>query len=120
MSFKLDFTSSTLNGNMTNMRQKLGSVVMMYAVTKAAEIEGTMKSNRPWVDRTGMAKATLNAKVSLQGPSKVRITLAHGVSYGIWLELAHGKNNAIIAPTIDTEGPRLLSGMGNIMGKLKL
>ena len=33
-----------------------------------------------------------------------RITLAHGVEYGIWLELAHEKRYAIIQETIDHVG----------------
>lgn len=118
--FTMDFTNSLLNMNLEKMQQKLGTTVMMYAVTKAADIESKMKANRPWVDRTGMAKATLNAKVSLPSASTVRITLAHGVEYGIWLELAHGKNWAIIAPTINEQGPLLLSGMESLMGKLIL
>ena len=67
-----------------------------------------------------MAKALLNAKVSQPSPTIVRITLAHGVDYGIWLELAHEKNYAIIAPTVREEGPRIVSDLDNLMSKLKL
>jgi len=102
------------------MSEKLGAVILMYASTKASELEAKMKINRPWTDRTGMAKALLRAKVSQPSPTIVRITLAHGVSYGIWLELAHGKNYAIIAPTIREEGPRVISDLDNLMSKLKL
>ena len=83
-------------------------------------VKAKMKMNRPWTDRTGMAKALLNAKVSQPSPTIVRITLAHGVDYGIWLELAHEKNYAIIAPTVREEGPRIVSDLDNLMSKLKL
>jgi hypothetical protein len=92
----------------------------MYAATKASEIQAKMKTNRPWTDRTGMAKALLSAKVSQPKETVVRITLSHGVDYGIWLELAHGKNYAIIAPTIRDEGPRIVKDLNNLMLKLKL
>lgn len=120
MAFQLDYNSSTLKKNLDKMSTKLGALILMYAATKASKIESAMKQNRPWTDRTGLAKATLRAKVSQPSKNIVRITLAHGVDYGIWLELAHGKNYAIIAPTIRDEGPRVISELGDIMSKLKL
>ena len=120
MAFKLNYNESTLSKNLDNMSVKLGAVVLMYAATKAAEIESKMKQNRPWTDRTGMAKALLTAKVSQPNMDLVRITLAHGVDYGIWLELAREKNYAIIAPTVDEEGPRIITDLNDLMSKLKL
>lgn len=120
MAFQLDYNSSTLKANLDKMSAKLGAVVLMYASTKASELQAKMKVNRPWTDRTGMAKALLNAKVSQPSKNIVRITLAHGVDYGIWLELANGKNYAIIAPTVQSEGPRIVSDLNDLMSKLKL
>lgn len=120
MAFQLNYTSSTLKKNLDKMSEKLGALVLMYAATKASEIESKMKQNRPWTDRTGLAKARLSARVSQPNKNTIRITLAHGVDYGIWLELAHGKNYAIIAPTIRDEGPRVVKDLDDIMSKLKL
>lgn len=120
MSFKLDYDSSTLSKNLDKMAVKLGAVILMYSETKARQLQSNMKKNRPWTDRTGKAKATLNAKVSQPEKNIIRITLAHGVDYGIWLELAHEKNYAIIAPTIKVEGPRIVEDLSDIMSKLKL
>ena len=120
MAFQLDYNKSSLKKNLDSMSVKLGALVLMYAATKASEIQSKMKLNRPWTDRTGMAKALLNAKVSQPDKNTVRITLSHGVDYGIWLELAHGKNYAIIAPTVREEGPRIVEDLNNLMAKLKL
>ena len=120
MAFQLDYSKSTLKKNLDNMSEKLGAVLLMYAATKASELQSKMQQNRPWTDRTGLAKARLSAKVSQPNKNTVRITLAHGVDYGIWLELAHGKNYAIIAPTVREEGPRIVSDLNNLMSKLKL
>lgn len=120
MAFQLDYDESTLKKNLDKMSVKLGAVILMYASTKASELQAKMKLNRPWTDRTGMAKALLNAKVSQPNKNTVRITLTHGVDYGIWLELANGKNYAIIAPTIREEGPRIVEDLNNLMSKLKL
>lgn len=120
MAFKINYNKSDLSKNIDNMSTKLGAVILMYSATKASEIQARMKVKRPWVDRTGMAKALLNAKVSQPDANTVRITLAHGVDYGIWLELAHGKNYAVISPTIQEEGPRVVSDLSDLMSKLKL
>lgn len=120
MAFKLDYNSSTLKKNLDNMSVKLGAVLLMYAATKADELKYKMKANRPWTDRTNMAKVMLDAKVSQPDKNTIRITLSHGVEYGIWLELANNKNYAIIAPTIRDEGPRIIDDLDNLMSKLKL
>jgi hypothetical protein len=120
MAFKLNYNESTLSSNLDKMGTKLGAVILMYAVTKASEIQAKMKVNRRWTDRTGMAKTLLNAKVSQPNSDLVRITLMHGVEYGIWLELAHEKNYAIIAPTVREEAPRIITDLGDLMSKLKL
>lgn len=120
MAFQLDYNNSNLKKNLDKMSIKLGAVILMYSATKASEIQAKMKINRPWTDRTGMAKALLNAKVSQPNDNTIRITLSHGVNYGIWLELAHEKNYAIIAPTIREEGPRIVEDLNNLMSKLKL
>lgn len=120
MAFQLDYNNSNLKKNLDKMSVKLGAVILMYSATKASEIQAKMKVNRPWTDRTGMAKALLNAKVSQPNDNTIRITLSHGVNYGIWLELAHEKNYAIIAPTIREEGPRIVEDLNNLMSKLKL
>lgn len=120
MAFKLDYNNSTLKKNLNKISTKLGPVLLMYSVTKASEIQEKMKTNRPWTDRTGMAKARLSADVSQPNSNTIRITLSHGVDYGIWLELANGKNYAIIAPTIREEGPRIVEDLNNLMSKLKL
>ena len=118
MAFKLDYQSSTLCKNLDKMSQKLGAVILMYSNTKASELQAYMKTNRPWADRTGMAKALLNAKVSQPSSNVVRITLAHGVDYGLWLELAHEKRFAIVKPTIELKGNDVLKGYANLLDKM--
>ena len=120
MAIRFDYKESTLCKNLDKMSEKIGAAVLMYSATKASQIEADMKINRPWTDRTGMAKATLNAKVSQPNPTTVRITLAHGVDYGIWLELANEKNYAIIAPTVRKEGPNVIRDLDNLMSKIQL
>lgn len=121
MSFELNYKASSLAKNIDLVKsQKLGALILMYASTKASEIEADMKTNRPWTDRTGDAKKFLTAKVTNPKEVLIRIILAHGVDYGIWLELANEKNYAIISPTIDKQGPLLMKGLSGMMKKLKI
>lgn len=118
MAIQFDYNGSNLKSGLDRLSDRLGALVLMYVATKASELQAKMKVNRPWTDRTGMAKITLSAKVSQPSDAVVRITLAHGVDYGIWLELANEKNYAIIGPTIKTEGPELIKGLNNILSSI--
>lgn len=118
MSFKFD--DSDMMQKMDSLGTKLGVAILMYANTKAVQLESKMKKKRPWTDRTEMAKATLRARVSMPDSHTIRITLSHGVSYGIWLELANGKKYAIVAPTIKAESPKIVEDLAGILDKVKV
>lgn len=120
MAFTIDWDNSQLRKNIDKMATKAGVVVLMYANTKAGQLESLMKQRRPWTDRTNMAKQMLSVRVSQPNENTIRMTLAHGVNYGIWLELAHEKNYAIVGPTIRQEGPKFVSELNGLMSKLKL
>ena len=120
MAFKLKYEESKLGKNMEALPAKFNAMVLMFAVTKAKELESSMKKNRPWTDRTNNAKVLLNTKVSQLNPTVVRITLAHGVEYGIWLELAHNKNYAVILPTIMRESPKILQDFTGLIEGAKV
>ncbi len=116
----INWSASPLSKKMLTMEKKVGVAMLMYMNTKASEVESYMKLNRPWTDRTNMAKATLNTKVSQPDENTIRMTLAHGVDYGIWLELAHEKNYAIIGPTLNIKGPEVIQGMQGLISKIVL
>lgn len=81
---------------------------------KAAEMEEWAKANAPWTDRTGVARAGLHATVEENGQIG-SITLAHGVDYGLWLEIANQGRFAIIAPAIDYWGPRIMGELQHML-----
>ncbi|SFU40378.1 hypothetical protein [Alicyclobacillus macrosporangiidus] len=64
----------------------------------AMQLEGEMKQNRPWQDRTGNARAGLKGSAELNNEG-IAIRLAHSVDYGVFLELAHDGRYAILRPT---------------------
>lgn len=81
---------------------------------QAAEMEAYAKQNAPWQDRTGAARAGLTATVEETGQIGT-IVLSHGVPHGIWLEVANGGRFAIIAPTIDLFGGRVMRSLQNMI-----
>ena len=99
----ITFTDTSMLDKFQEVSPKLVPAVMVFASASASELRSYMQSNRPWTDRTGKAKAMLDTVVSRPDDNTVRITLVHGVSYGIWLELAHEQKYAIIKPTIQAK-----------------
>lgn len=85
-------------------RKKAG----LYALLQnwAGLLEEYAKTQAPWTDRTGHARQGLHGGVDVQGDQQV-LYLSHGVDYGIWLELAHGGNYAIVRPTVDAHLSRI-------------
>lgn len=77
----------------------------------AEELENYARQNAPWEDQTGNARALLNATAGVD-MGYVTLTLAHGVDYGIWLETIQDGTYAIIMPTIEAVGPRILKDAG--------
>lgn len=111
--FKLDMNKIVKGLN--DFNNKADKAMQMYLTTKAAQVQSDMQNSKPWTDRTGMAKLSLTARVSKPSEEVYRLTLAHGVTYGIWLELANEKNYAILAPTLQKVAPEIIQGLGQVM-----
>ena len=93
------------------------AAIRMYAESQAKNLEGYAKEHRPWTDRTGDARKHLTGYVSTI-PNGYRINLAHGVDYGVFLELAMEKKYAILEPTVRLKGPDVIRGMNNLLDRL--
>lgn len=114
--FRLD--SSALEKGLERLSSKADDAIRMYAETGGQKMVDAAKENRKWTDRTGQARARLNSSVATIS-SGYRIYLAHGVDYGIWLELAHGKRFAIIPQTIEYVGTfEIMPGFNKLLERL--
>lgn len=76
-----------------------------------AEVEAYAQANAPWADRTGAARDGLVASVS-NDLGEIVIELAHTVDYGIWLELIQNGRFAVIMPTLEALGPKIIRDAG--------
>ena len=91
--------------------------ISMYAENAALTLQNYAREHRPWTDRTGHARQRLTGSVARVSQG-YQIILAHGVDYGVWLELAHEKRYAIIQPTIQAKSPEVLSGFNKLLERL--
>lgn len=114
--FKYD--GSGLNNGLSQFISKADTAIRMYAETGAQKLRSYAQENRRWTDRTSHARQRLNAYVTKMD-NGYRITLAHGVDYGIWLELAHEKKYSIIPETIRVVGnEEILPGFERLIERL--
>lgn len=99
------FAFKTADG-MGEVANDLADALVEYARTHA-----------PWEDRTGEAREGLEAAVTLENHS-LEVDLYHTVDYGIWLEVRWGGKYAIIIPTIEAIGPKLLAGFDHLLSEI--
>lgn len=77
-----------------------------------------MKTNAPWTDRTSVARNGLGAIAFKQGTRWV-LNLFGRANYQIWLEVKNGGKYAIITPTIQIWGPRIMRNMSGLIERLR-
>jgi hypothetical protein len=116
MSNSIHFDSKSLINGLEEL-SKRQIAPFMKLQDEATRLEDYAKQKAPWKDDTGQARRSLNASVSTINTG-YRITLAHGVDYGIWLELAHEKRYAIVYPALKANGPEIIKSFENFMEKL--
>lgn len=114
--FSLD--AQGLISGLASAGERTDAAFRMYANTSALQLQNYARENRKWTDRTGAARQRLEGS-SYPIQNGYRIQLAHGVDYGIWLELAHEKRFAIIEPTIWYVGAnKILPGLQRLLERL--
>lgn len=116
--FEWKFDLENLSQGIVAVDKKAQAAVEMYAKNQAKNLESYAKQKAPWTDRTGMARKSLRGSAYRHKSNVVRIELAHGVDYGIWLELAHEKRFAIVRPTIELKGNEVLEGYKGLLDKM--
>lgn len=90
----------TLTPNLATFVVKANFAIRAGAVRMANDMEQWARDNAPWNDRTGDARAGLEAEAEHMG-FRQEITIHHTVEYGIWLEVRWNGRYAIIGPTVE-------------------
>jgi len=90
--------------NINKVAEAMKKATLEVAETTSVEMEAYAKENRPWTDRNAHARAHLRGKAFEEAGvvhCQIRQDLygETGEEYGYYLEEAHGKKYAILAPT---------------------
>lgn len=110
---------SEVQKNMLNLQNRAEIALEMYAENSALKLQNYARKNRRWTDRTGHARQRLTGYY-VKIPNKLRIYIAHGVDYGIWLEKAHEEKYAILNETIEKVGSeQIVPGFAKLLERLK-
>lgn len=105
--------------NMQKLQSKFDGAVQMLCNNGAQRMEAYAKRNRPWHDRTGRARQSLKGSWSKEG-SGYKVQIAHGVTYGIYLEMKNERRYAILMPTVEKVGyNEIVPSFRNLMDRLK-
>jgi hypothetical protein len=100
---------NTKNFNLKSAAMKHKAALSIYADTAAKKMEAEAKTKAPWEDRTGNARNSIRGEGGWDG-YLLKVVLSGGMSYNVWLELAHEKKYAILRPTIDRNTPSIIRG----------
>lgn len=112
--------TSVVQANMSSFRSKMEAAVQLLAQNGAQKMEQYAKENRPWKDQTGNARQRLKGSWEKTSDG-YKVQIAHGVSYGVWLEFAHERRYAILMPTVEKVGyGEIVPAFKNLMSKIKL
>lgn len=114
--FRLDI--GDLSSGLSKIKDKTDLAVRILAVQGGQKLQDFARENRRWTDRTGHARQRLTGGAEAVS-NGYRIYLAHGVDYGIWLELAHEKRFSIIPQAIEYVGTfEIMPGFERLMERL--
>ena len=112
-----EWDDKKLRVNVDRLPDKVDAMIKKTLEYHASRGEAAMKKNAKWNDQTGNARQSLHASVE-SSPGKHTLTLAHGMPYGIWLEVRWSGRLAIIRPTLQTLGPEVMGTLNNGMSRL--
>lgn len=114
----IKFNSTGLMAGLSTMPTKMDVMVKMFAETSALGMQNDAREQARWTDRTGDARKRIKGAV-FKTNKGFRIELAHGVDYGLWLELANEKKYAIVEPIVRMSSPYIMCDFEGMMNKIK-
>jgi hypothetical protein len=94
------FVFDSLTPSLKALLPRVDAAVDIVFDRYEAEAETAMRTNAPWQDNTGNARAGLFANHDADHMVQHELTLYHTMPYGYWLEVRWSGKYAIIGPTM--------------------
>ena len=118
----LRIDAKQIEKGLTALNSKTEKALQMYAELTAIKMQNYAKANAPWTDRTGDARARLHGWSAAYKAGiyhGYRAYVAHGVDYGLWLEVANDELYAILDETVEAIGEEVMPGLTNLLNRLE-
>ena len=116
------WNADTLVRNLHNLPAAMYRMIVAAVEYHATRGEALMRKGAKWTDRTSNARNSLHTATfheNTMGGSRHTIIFAHGMAYGIWLEVRFAGRYAIIMPSVLTEGGNLMKTLDKGMARVK-
>lgn len=114
---RIDWDDNTLTARLEEFPARVERFVSSVMDYHSLRGEAYMKKNAPWIDRTGNARGSLHTRVE-KGLNSQTLVLAHGMPYGIWLEVRWAGRYSIVRPTLPTLGRDVMQTFRKGLGRL--
>jgi len=111
------WNSDNLTKNLKILPSKLDRALAAAVEYAATRSEASMRQNAPWTDRTSNARNGLHT-VPFHDGKNHGYHLAHGVPYGIWLEVRWDGRYGIIPQSVQEGGMMVMSLMTKLLAGL--
>lgn len=109
--------SDTLFRSVAGMDKQLDRALAAAIEFAATKSEASMRKNAPWTDQTSNARNGLHTVPFHDGRTH-GYHLAHGVPYGIWLEVRWDGRYGIIPQSVQEGGMMVMSLMTKLLAGL--
>lgn len=111
----LSWDLSEFDSGINFMQTRFQSALLMLAEITSVKMEEYAKDEAIWINRTGNARQGLRGDAYYVTKDQIEIVLSHQVEYGIWLELAHDRNYAILEEAIEENIDQLYSAIKRLI-----
>ena len=111
----LTWDASEFIASCVKFRTKFEASVLILCQIAAMKMEEYAKNEAPWTDRTGNARQNLKGQAEWISADKIMIAVSHHMSYGYWLELAHGREYAILEESIEENVEELYRALRRLL-----
>jgi len=101
------FDFDSLTPGLKNLLPRIDAAVDIVFDSYEAVAETYARTNAPWTDRTGNARAGLFAQHDSEEMVVHRLTIYGSMHYTYWLEVRNSGRYAIIGPTMVHIAPKL-------------
>lgn len=114
----VEWDDERIRRNMQRSPGRIDAALTTIINRHAVMGEAWMKSHARWTDRTGNARQGLHGVAEREKHNYYMVVLAHAVSYGIWLEVAHNGRYEIINPAMRHTGDQVMISVSGIFARL--